>query len=81
MQLTFDEIIDILDLKNIPSKRIGYSLQPDIYKISELTKTLEEISPDNVKVTISIDDIRLKSKSNIDQTLIFTKNDFFSTQY
>ena len=31
MQLTYDEIIDILDMKFIPTKRIGYSLKPNIY--------------------------------------------------
>ena len=30
MQLTYDEIIDILDLGYIPTKRTGYSLNPDI---------------------------------------------------
>ena len=29
MQLTYDEIIDILDLKYVPTKRIGYSLKPN----------------------------------------------------
>ena len=30
MQLTYDEIIDILDLKCIPTKGTGYSLNPGI---------------------------------------------------
>ena len=30
MQLTYDEIIDVLDLKYIPTKRIGYSIEPNI---------------------------------------------------
>ena len=30
MQLTYDEIINVLDLKNIPTKRTGYSLNPGI---------------------------------------------------
>ena len=29
-QLTYDEIIDLLDLKYIPTKRIGYSLKPNV---------------------------------------------------
>ena len=32
LQLTFNEIIDILDLKNVPTKRTGYSLNPIIYE-------------------------------------------------
>ena len=31
MPLTYDEIMDILDLKYIPTKRTGYSLNPGIY--------------------------------------------------
>ena len=30
MRLSYDEIIDILDLKNIPTKRMGYSTKPNI---------------------------------------------------
>ena len=60
MQLTYDEIVDILGLKNIPSERTSSVLQPGIYKISDKKKTLEHILPDNVKVSITIDDIRLK---------------------
>ena len=33
MQLTYDEIMDILDFKYIPTKRTRYSLYPGIYEI------------------------------------------------
>ena len=79
MQLTYDKVIDLLDPKYIPSQRIGYSLNPGIYEITDINKTLKYILPDNVKVTITIDDIRLKSNLIINQTLIFTKNSFFYT--
>ena len=61
MQLTYDEIIDILDLKHIPTKRTGYSLNPGIYEVIDLNNTLKHILTNNLKVTITIDDIRLKS--------------------
>ena len=77
MQLTYDEIIDILDLNYILTKRTGYSLNPGIYEIVDLNKTLKYILPDNVKVTILIDDIRLKSNLETNQTLIFTEKSFF----
>ena len=35
--------------------------------------------PDNVKVSVTIDDIRLKSNLKINQTLIFTEKCFFYT--
>ena len=60
MRLSYDEIMDILDLKYIPTKRTGYSLDPAIYEVGDLNNTLKYILPENVKVTVSIDDIRLK---------------------
>ena len=79
MQLTYDEIIDVLDLKYIPTKRTGYSLNPGIYEIVDLNNTLKHTLPDNVKVNITIDDISLKSNLKINQTLIFTEKFFFYT--
>ena len=79
MRLSYDEILNILDLKYIPTKRTGYSLNPGIYEVIDLNDTLKHILPDNVKVNITIDDIRLKSNLKINQTLIFTKRSFFYT--
>ena len=79
MQITYDEIIDVLDLKFISTKRIGYSLNPGIYEVVDLNNTLKYILPDNVKVNVTIDDIRLKSNLKIDQTLIFIEKSFFYT--
>ena len=61
MRLSYDEIMDILDLKYIPTKRTGYSLNPGIYEVVDLDNTLNHILPNNVKISITIDDIRLKS--------------------
>ena len=79
MRLSYDEIMDILDLIYIPTKRTGYTLNPGIYEVVDLNNTLKYILPDNVKVTITIDDIRLKSNLEINQTLIFTEKSFFYT--
>ena len=79
MRLSYDEIMDILDLKYIPTKRTGYSLNPGIYEVVDLNNTLKHILPDNVKINITIDDIRLKSNLKIIQTLIFTEKSFFYT--
>ena len=76
MQLTYDEIIDILDLKYISTERRGFSLNPGIYEVIDLNNTLKHILLDNVKVSITIDDIRLKSNLKINQTLIFTEKSF-----
>ena len=79
MRLFYDEILNILDLKYIPTKRTGYSLNPSIYEVVDLNNSLKHILPDNVRVNITIDDIRLKSKLKINQTLIFTEKSFFYT--
>ena len=79
MRLSYDEIMDILDLKYIPTKRTRYSLNPGIYEVVDLNNTLKHILPDNVKVNITIDDIRLKSNLKINQTSIFTEKSFFYT--
>ena len=57
MRLSYDEIMDILDLKYIPTKRTGYSLNPGIYEIVDLNNALKCILPNKVKVNITIDDI------------------------
>ena len=41
MQLTYDGIMDVLDMKDFPSKRTGYTLPPGIYEISDNNKTLQ----------------------------------------
>ena len=79
MRLSHDEIMDILDLKYIPTKRTGYSLNPGIYEVIDLNNALKYILPDNVKINIAIDDIRLKSNLKTNQTLIFTEKSFFYT--
>ena len=78
-QLTYDEIMDILDLKYIPTKRTGYSLNPGIYEVIDLNNILKYSLPDKVKVNVIIDDIRLKASLKTDQTIIFTEKSFFYT--
>ena len=79
MQLTYDEIINILDLKYIPTKRIGYSIEPNIYNVVDLNKTLKNILPNNVKIDITIDERKYKTDLKINQTLLFTNKSFFNT--
>ena len=71
--------MDILDIKWLPSEK--NRLYPTRWNIRNKqyisNKTLQYFLPDIVKVSITIDDIRLKSNLKISQTLIFTKNLFF----
>ena len=79
MQLTYDEIIDKLDLKYIATKRTEYSLSPGIYEVVDLNNSLKYFLPDHVKVSVTIDDVRLKSNLKFNQTLISTAKSFFYT--
>ena len=54
-------------------------MNPGIYEVSDLNNTLKNILPDNVKVSVTIDDIRLKSNLKTNQTLIFTEKSFSYT--
>ena len=78
MQLNFDVFIDILDLKYIPTKRTGYSLNLGIYEVVDLNNTLNYILPDNVKVSVTIDHLRIKCNLKINQTLLFTEKSFWN---
>ena len=60
-------------------KKTGYSLTPVIYQLSDINTTLKHNSPDNVEVSVSIDDIRIKSNIKINQTFLFTKKSFLNT--
>ena len=79
MQLTYDEIINILDLKYIPTKRIGYSIEPNIYNVADLNKTIKNILPNNVKIDTNIDERKYKTDLKFSHTLIFTNKSFFYT--
>ena len=79
MQLTYDDIIDVLDLKYIPTKRRGYSIEPNIYNVVDINNTLKIVLPDNVKIKVTIDERKHKTVLKINQTLIFTNKSFFYT--
>ena len=79
MQLTFVEVRALLDLKCFPTKKTDYSLNPGIYEVVDLSKLLKYILPDNVKISVTIDDVRLKSNLKTNQTLIFNNQSFFYT--
>ena len=61
LQLTYDEIIDILDVKYIAGSTIGYTLLPGVYEISDINLMLKSLFPGEVKINYTIDDIGLRS--------------------
>ena len=76
MQLTYDEIVGVLELKYVPTNRIRYSSNPGLFEITDINTSLERFLPDIVKVKFTIDHIRLKSNLKINQTIISFKKSF-----
>ena len=56
-QLTYDEIVDILNLKYFPTTTIGYTLPPSLYEIIDINIMLKSFLPKEVKIKITIDDV------------------------
>ena len=79
MELTYSEIESILDMNFINKSTTGYTLPPGIYEISDINSILKSSLPDEVKVNVTIDDIRLKSNLTTNKTIRFTKRSFFYT--
>ena len=79
MELTSHEITDVLDKKCISATSIGYTLAPGMYENSDLNLILKSLLPDEVKVNITNDDIRLKTNLTTNKTSRFTKKSFFYT--
>ena len=66
-------------MKYISTKRIRYSLNPNIYNVVDLNNTLKIILPGIVKISVTIDEKKYKANFRINQTLTFTKKSFFYT--
>ena len=39
MELTYNEVMDVLDIKYFPSEKTGYTLPPGLYEISDINKS------------------------------------------
>ena len=60
MELIYDEIMDVLDIKYISASSIGFTLAPGIDELSDPNLMLKSLLPDDVKVKTTFDDIRLR---------------------
>ena len=79
IELTYDKIVDILDIKYIDGSTIGYSLPPGIYETSDTKSMLRSLPSDELEVSIAIDDIRLRSIFTTNWILSFNKKSFCLT--
>ena len=76
-QLTYDEIIDILDLKHINGSTKEHTLPPGVYENLDINFMLKSLLPKEVKVKITIDDVELKSDLTAEETIRFTEKSSF----
>ena len=58
MELTYDEIIDLLFAKYIAGTTIGYVLPLKIYEISDICLMTKSSFPINVEIIFTRDEIR-----------------------
>ena len=72
MVLTYAEIVDILYVKNIGGSTIGYTIPPGLYEVADDNLMLKSSHPYNVKVNITIDDIRLRLNLTTSKTIGFS---------
>ena len=73
MELTNDEIVDILDVNYIVGSTTVYTLAPSVFEITDIIVMLKPLLPNKKKVNTTIDDVRLKSKSTTIKTIKFTE--------
>ena len=82
MELTYDETVDMYDVKYIAGSTNGYTLTLGIYEITDINFMVNSSLLNKLKVNrksnITIDDIRLQSILNTNKYIRFTKNHFFT---
>ena len=76
MELTYDEVLNVLDVKYIAGSTNGYTLKPGIYEVTDINFMLKHLLPKEVKVIITIVDIRLGSKLTTNITIRITEKLF-----
>ena len=54
-------------------------MKPDIYNVVDINYSLKYFLPNNVKISVTIDEKEYKSNLKINQTLKFTNKSFFYT--
>ena len=76
LQLTYDGILEILDVKFKARSTLGDTLSPGVYQIVDFDLMSKYLLSSEVSVK---NDIRLKSNLNNDKTIRFIRKSFWST--
>ena len=79
MELTYDEIIDILDIKAFAGLPIGYTLLPGTYEIGDSNSMVKSSLPNQFMVKITKNDLGVKSILTTIKKLSILKRFFFHT--
>ena len=69
MQLTYDEIVDSMDVKYIAGSTNGYIIPPGVNEFSEINLMMKSLLPNKVRVKITIDIFRLGSNLTTNKTI------------
>ena len=77
MAITYDGIVDVLDVNYITGSTNGYTLASGIYEVTDINMMLKSLLPKDMKVIITIDDIILKLNLTTNKTIRFTKKYLF----
>ena len=77
LQLIYDELVDVLDIKYVAGSTKGYILPPGVYELVDINFMLKSLLPKEIKVNMTIDDVRLKSNLTTNRTMKFTERCFF----
>ena len=76
LELTYDEMVDIMDVHYIVGSTKRFKFLTGVYKITDISSMLKSLLPKDVKVTVTIDYSRLKSYLTTNKTIRFIKKDF-----
>ena len=76
-EVTYHETIDILDIKYTAGSTNGYTLPPSIDRICDLNLMLKSLLPNELKLDITIYDIRLRSNLRTIKTIKFSRKKLF----
>ena len=79
MDLTYDEIVNILDVEYIAGSNIGQTIPTGIYENSDINMMIKSLLPNKVRAFFTINDIRLRSNITTNKTISFIKKSSFYT--
>ena len=70
-----------MDVKYFAASTVRYTLPPGTYEISDINSMVRSLLPNELKVNITIDDVRQKSNLTTNKTIRFTRKSFFYTNF